>query len=161
MKKNEVIPITCPNYPEFSVKHVYEVFKEDVRVLKFLPDIKWSKKMPNREFVITIISSLKPHYIRQAIENTENLRQIKVNPKASEAKSEISAEFEKLLKETPFVASKCYRVNDVGNSILAKRKGRTLDHLRRRKERKPRKAPQPQPWIVDNKKYDELYEQWT
>lgn len=60
LKKEEIIPRECPKYAEFTVKMFYEVFKEDERLLKFIPDLKWSKKLPDREFVVNVISSLKP-----------------------------------------------------------------------------------------------------
>jgi len=52
------------------------MFKYNAQVMKFLPDLNWKKKLLNREYVLNIISSLKPNYLRKAIETAETLHQV-------------------------------------------------------------------------------------
>jgi len=57
----------------FTVLSIYDVFKDEAELMKFLPDLSWSKKLPNRQYVVEVVSSLKPVYVRRAIEHAEAL----------------------------------------------------------------------------------------
>lgn len=53
--------------------------------------------MPDRQWLVTILSSLKPHYIKSLVEYAENLRIKEVLPNPSNAEIEISSEYLQLL----------------------------------------------------------------
>lgn len=56
--------------------------------------------MPDRQWLVTILSSLKPHYIKSLVEYAENLRIKEVLPNPSNAEIEISSEYLQLFKKT-------------------------------------------------------------
>jgi hypothetical protein len=64
LKSEEVIPIEVPKYYEFTVKKIYEIFKSDERVMSFLPDIADANKPACRKYVMDVVSSLRPEFMK-------------------------------------------------------------------------------------------------
>ena len=69
-----MIPASVPLFKEFTVLRIYDYFKNDVRTMSFLPDLFGVKKMPNRKFILTVVSSIKPELIRLAVEKAYEAR---------------------------------------------------------------------------------------
>ena len=59
LKTEDVISVPVPNFPELSVDKLYEIFKVDHEVMKYLPQEK--KKAP-KKFVWTVLSTLRPSW---------------------------------------------------------------------------------------------------
>jgi hypothetical protein len=106
LKGDELIIYDVRRYAEFSVKNIYEVFKNDARVLSFLPDLKKASKLPDRDWVFAVVCSLKPEFMSQQIEYAENVRNKEKMPSDKHAQIEISQEYLTLLEQTPYIASK-------------------------------------------------------
>jgi hypothetical protein len=103
----ELIPTVVPLLSEFSVRRIYDYFKNDERVMSFLPDItSKASKLPNREWVTTVVCSLKPTQMNFAIERAIEARQEPRLPRNKQAMVEISPEYAELLQTRPFIASK-------------------------------------------------------
>ena len=55
--------LEIPNYPEISVKNLYEDALSDAELRKYLPEPKQlSGKMPERKFFFGVLSSLRQKY---------------------------------------------------------------------------------------------------
>jgi hypothetical protein len=75
--------------------------------MSFLPDITpKASKLPNREWVTTVVCSLKPMQMNNAIEKAIEARQEPRLPRNKQAMVEISPEYAELLQTRPFIASK-------------------------------------------------------
>jgi hypothetical protein len=64
LKIEELIPCDVPKYYEFTVNKIYDIFKDDERLMKFLPELKDAKKPACRKFVMDVVCSLKPEYMK-------------------------------------------------------------------------------------------------
>jgi hypothetical protein len=64
LKRDEVHHSEISKYAEFRVKSVYNVFKDDARVMSFLPDLKTASKLPDRNWVLIVVNSLKPEIMK-------------------------------------------------------------------------------------------------
>ena len=65
----DVSKINVPSYPELSVKQLYEQLKDDDEVLSYLPNV--GKRAPDRVFVWTTVHSLRPNFVRKAVEKAQ------------------------------------------------------------------------------------------
>jgi hypothetical protein len=106
INKKDIIQLDVPKGTEFTVNRVYEKFKEDAKVLSHLPDLKKGRKLPDRNWLMTVVSSLKPHLIKTLVNHAENLRVQEKIPRSNDAEIEISAEYLQLLQEVPYLAGK-------------------------------------------------------
>jgi hypothetical protein len=60
IKSADVVHMAIPNYPEISVKNLYEDVMQDPVVSKYLPSMKQcSNKLPEREFFFSILATIK------------------------------------------------------------------------------------------------------
>ena len=67
--------LEIPNYPEISVKNLYEDALSDAELRKYLPEPKQlSGKMPERKFFFGVLSSLRQKYMRDIIEEAHKNR---------------------------------------------------------------------------------------
>jgi hypothetical protein len=75
LKKNEVVLMEVPNYPEISVKNLYEDAMIDPEVAAYLPTKKQcSNKLPERDFFFGILCSKREHYMRDIIKQAHEAR---------------------------------------------------------------------------------------
>ncbi len=68
LKQNEVNQMLVPNYPEISVKNLYDDAMKDAEVSKYLPTREQlSGKLPERAFFFGILCTLKMSYMTDII----------------------------------------------------------------------------------------------
>lgn len=65
----ELIPTMFPNFKEFSLEALVELCNQDSYLKSFLPNLTAKKGKHSRKFVCTILASLRPNFIKQAIEH--------------------------------------------------------------------------------------------
>ena len=83
-----------PFYPEFALKNVWSVFKENQTVKEYMPDIK-ENELPERRFFFSILSTIYSDEIKAMIKDARNYRaiaQTQTNQEKIELKKEIMEE---------------------------------------------------------------------
>ena len=67
--------MAVPNYPEVSVKNLYEDAMGDQELQKYLPSKKQlSSKLPEREFFFGVLCTLKRQYMADIISEAHGKR---------------------------------------------------------------------------------------
>ena len=75
LKQNDIVHLEIPNYPEISVKSLYEEALADPEVRMYLPEPKQlSGKLPERKFFFGILSSVRPKFMKDIIEEAHKNR---------------------------------------------------------------------------------------
>ena len=73
LKVEQLKKLKVPNYPEISVKGLWDKFKEDVDVKKYFPDFK-PNQLPERRFLLDILSTVKRDYMKKVIMSSSQTR---------------------------------------------------------------------------------------
>ena len=61
--------MVVPNFDEFTVKGLYELFKGDPDTLKYLPDLRDPPaKAPDRAYCFNVVNTLHFGYIQTAVD---------------------------------------------------------------------------------------------
>lgn len=64
-----------PKYEELSVKNLYADALNDPDVGIYLPELEMnSNRLPERDFFFGILGTIKPHYLKQIIEDAHKQR---------------------------------------------------------------------------------------
>ena len=75
LKQNEVNHMTVPNYPEISVKNLYDDAMGDPIVQNYLPTRQQlSNKLPERDFFFGIMCTLRNQYMKDIIAAANSAR---------------------------------------------------------------------------------------
>jgi len=75
LKQNEVNHMTVPNYPEISVKNLYDDAMADPVVQNYLPSKQQlSNKLPERDFFFGIMCTLRNQYMKDIISAANTAR---------------------------------------------------------------------------------------
>ena len=75
LKQNEVIHMDVPNYPEISVKNLYEDALKDSDLAKYLPTkVQLSGKLPERSFFFGVLCTLRKQYMADIIKDAHEKR---------------------------------------------------------------------------------------
>lgn len=75
LKQNEVNNMLVPNYPEISVKNLYEDAMKDPVVSLYLPSKdQLSGKLPERSFFFGVLCTLKLKYMTDIISEAQKSR---------------------------------------------------------------------------------------
>jgi hypothetical protein len=75
LKAKDVHPIEIPNYPEISVKSLYDDAMNDPEVAQYLPSKKQvSNKLPERQFFFGVLSSLRHDYVQEVVRDAHERR---------------------------------------------------------------------------------------
>ena len=73
LKVEQLKKLKVPNYPEISVKGLWDKFKEDDDVKKYFPDFK-PNQLPERRFLLDILSTVKRDYMKKVIMSSSQTR---------------------------------------------------------------------------------------
>ena len=63
----EVKWIEVPKYEELSVSGILKQFKEDARLMAYLPDRLPKGRLPDRKYFFNVLHSVYPEYVRELI----------------------------------------------------------------------------------------------
>lgn len=59
LKSSSIVKMSIPNYPEISVKNLYEDAMSDPDVAQYLPTLKQcSNKLPERDFFFGVLATI-------------------------------------------------------------------------------------------------------
>ena len=73
LKVEQLKKLKVPNYPEISVKGLWDKFKEDDDVKKYFPEFK-PNQLPERRFLLDILSTVKRDYMKKVIMSSSQTR---------------------------------------------------------------------------------------
>ena len=66
LEKTEVIILSVPRFHELNVKDIWELVKEVDELLQYFPDYP-DGQLPERDFLFTILSTVRPEGLKQII----------------------------------------------------------------------------------------------
>ena len=75
MKLEEVTMIPVPRYKELGVKPVWEMIKEVSNLLSYFPDFQ-ANEMPDRTFMWSVVSTLRPDACKELLEKARKVRSL-------------------------------------------------------------------------------------
>ena len=59
-KLNQIKVINIPRIDELSVKNIFGIVKDDVRIKPYLPFNYYEKTQPDRQFLLNIVNTIYP-----------------------------------------------------------------------------------------------------
>ena len=78
LKVGRLKKLKIPNYPEISVKGLWDKIKEDNEVHKYFPNFKVNQH-PEKTFLFDILSTIKGYYMKKVIQSSHNARNLDKN----------------------------------------------------------------------------------
>jgi len=61
--KNDIKPIKVPKFAELKTSLLIEELKEDADVQRYLPDLAYLKKKPDREWLYNVLHTRRPQFV--------------------------------------------------------------------------------------------------
>ena len=74
LKVSEVKTVNVPHFDEISVKNIFPRFKDDARVMQFMPSSVGPGKLPDRSFFFNILNTVHPEFVDGAIKHANKQR---------------------------------------------------------------------------------------
>lgn len=106
-KTQEVKLIEIPNYPEISVRNLYEDAMHDESVAVYLPTKEMlSNKLPERNFFFGILSTLREDYVKEIISDAHKKRYSINSEDRKKQGIRISNTWLEELNKHPYISSK-------------------------------------------------------
>ena len=65
---SDIRPLKMPRFSELKLTNLLEEVKEDNTIQSHLPELTSMKAKHNRQFVITVISTVKPNWVWNLLE---------------------------------------------------------------------------------------------
>ena len=66
--------VTIPHYDELGVRHIFEQFRSDEEVMKYLQDEYPKGRYPDRQYFYTILNTVHPEYVKAMIAHANKAR---------------------------------------------------------------------------------------
>jgi hypothetical protein len=107
---SQIHPINVPHYDELSVVTLIKDVMGQPSLAKFFPEQKTHADLPDREFFFNIINTTEPEYLAALIKHAHDVRLRGRNPQDNPNTIEVTDEWVKELKASPFYSSKMIRV---------------------------------------------------
>jgi hypothetical protein len=85
------------NYPEFTVKKLYEMFAADELVMLHLPDPAAQSRPVDRTWAYRVVNSIRGEYMSKVFEHARKKRLTEVPVRANYVQAEILPELRALL----------------------------------------------------------------
>ena len=63
-----------PKYDELSVKNIYPSIRNDPELMMYFPNQMAKNRLPDREYMFTILNTLKPEYVKKVILHASKMR---------------------------------------------------------------------------------------
>lgn len=138
---SEVTEFNVPRYSEFTLQSILDEVKNDPEVMSYLPELTAKNKKHSRKYLLTILSSLKPHYIKVLVTNA-NAERVKTSNLPAGAKPlSITPEYRSLIANTTFVSCKLKTFCFDLFVLTATKRGKLLRGLTKTIEKKERRKP--------------------
>ena len=65
---NDVRPLKMPRFSELKLENLLEEVKNDTAIQSHLPELTGAKSKHNRQFVTTVIATIKPNFVWNLLE---------------------------------------------------------------------------------------------
>ena len=78
LKVSQLKKLKIPNYPEISVKGLWDKFKEDNEVQKYFLNFKVNQH-PEKAFLFDVLSTIKGDYMKKLIQSSHDARNLDKN----------------------------------------------------------------------------------
>jgi len=144
LKIADVKHIAVPHYPELSVKDIFEHYKDDELLRKYLPDKFAKGRQIDRTFFFNVFNTLFPGQMTKMIDNARQQRFDSNEEEVKRETIEISDAWMSQLKSLPFKSSKFFIIfvdsllEEAGRTIhLLKQKTKPHQGIRVRKMHAP------------------------
>jgi hypothetical protein len=98
--------LDVPNYPEFTVKRLYEMFAGDAHVMMYLPDPASQSRPAIRTWVYTVVCSLRSEYMSAVFSQARQRRVKNVPMRENYVRTEIAPKFQAVLLAEPYISGK-------------------------------------------------------
>lgn len=108
LDKSDVRLLNCPRYDEVSVKQLYDIVMEDREVAMYFPDSDQSKKLPERNYFFSVLSTLRTEWLNKVIFEAHMKRNKLQEEESKDDGILVSKEWEELLSKYNFVSSNLF-----------------------------------------------------
>ena len=105
---NQVSWITMPRYDELSVVNLYPKFKNDPKVMIYLPDRLPKGRLPDKEYLFNVIHTFYPEYTQALIRHANDNRHSAQLRSDDAGVVKVSEEWWAKLNSMPYVSSKFF-----------------------------------------------------
>ena len=99
-------PVSVPHYDELSVVTLIGDLMAQASLAKFFPDQKTKADTPEREYFFNVINTAEPEYLAALIKHAQSLRFKGPNPQDNPNIMEVTDEWLKELKASPYYSRK-------------------------------------------------------
>ena len=110
--------VTVPHYPELSVKEYYEQYKEDEKLMWFMPSNYAKGRQIDRDYFWNVFNTVYPEAVQEIIGAARAQR---FNAETEEQQNEtiaMSADWFNRLHSVPFKSSKCFLKTDFVQNLV-------------------------------------------
>jgi len=107
---SQIRPINVPRYDELSVVTLIKDVMAQPSLAQFFPEQKTHADLPDHEFFFNIINTTEPEYLAALIKHAHDVRLRAKNPQDNPNTIEVTEEWVKELKASPFYSSKMIHV---------------------------------------------------
>ena len=105
-KVTEIKHIVVPHYEEISVTAVFETYKNDEALMKYLPEIRAKGKQLDRTFFFNILNTVYPEVLPAIIASSREQRESRLSQGENRESIDIAANWAEELRSVPFHSSK-------------------------------------------------------
>lgn len=95
-----------PRFNELSVANLFPKFKDDPKIMAYLPDRLPKGRLPDRDYMFNIINTDYPEYMQALIRQANDNRHNASNKSDDLGVVKVSEEWWSKLMEIPFASSK-------------------------------------------------------
>ena len=103
---HEIKPIVVPHYEEISVKAVFETYKNDEALLRYLPEIKAKGKQLDRTFFYNVLNTIYPEVMPAIVASSREQREKRMSHGENRESIDVASNWAEQLKSIPFHSSK-------------------------------------------------------
>lgn len=107
LKNSDVRHIAVPAWPELKMETVYERYKDDPKLSRYLPDRMAKGRNMDRTWFWNVFSTLYPEIVSEIIEGSRKKRFDVADEETKAECIQISPEWHEQLMALPFKSSKC------------------------------------------------------
>lgn len=101
-KMSQISPIIIPRIDELSVANIFAMVKEDDRIKPYLPQNYYEKTKPDRQFLLNVINTIYPSFLKELVDGSYNNRHGKEKMAEKEETILATDEWIRQLNELPF-----------------------------------------------------------
>ena len=98
--------IEVPKYEELSVVSLFEKFKHDDKMMRYLPDRLPKGRLPDRTYFFNVLHTIYPAYTKELVRQAQNNRHQASQSSFEDGVVRVSDDWWQKLNEIPFTSRK-------------------------------------------------------